>query len=358
MAAARRRLRAALRRSSRGNPRRHALTAAAAAQALRAEMDQAGGSVPLELAAALGVVADLHIAAMDLQAATDALNDALAVIEHAGRSLDASAVRCDVLARRGLVRRMQARWEESRTDLDLALALAPDPLRRALAHNGRGILAKDTGDLNRAAAHYSEAFGLLTTAQHADSSALAALEHNLAGLWHAHGHYAEAERHIRRALAQRVAKRRLPLAADVLRDQGVLVAVLAGQRRYAEAEPLARNVIAAWTRLRGADHYEVGHARYHLASILKHRGDTVTAAHECQEACRILAGQLGPDHPELTAVREDLHALEVPQDDHNDPCSDPGRRGATWWTAGSCAHVGDWRTPVPGRAIRRWPCHW
>lgn len=309
VAAARRRLRRLMHQSTAGDLREIRSIASSTVAVLRAEMGRPAGSTVLEVAIALNTLADLHVAAVALQPATDTLDEALRLLEQAPASSDVVAVRSDTLVRRGGVHRRQARWPEARADLDLALTVAPDPLRRAGAVNALGILAKDTGCLGQAQVAYAEAYQLLATAHGADAPALAGLEHNLAGLCHARGQHALGEPHIRRALTLRTACPGRAWPGDVFGDQAVLVALLAGQCRYDEAEPLARDLIEAWTQLRGPDHYEVGHARDHLASILTNLGQAAAAADQYRQALQIYQAHLGPDHPEAVAVRDALLTL-------------------------------------------------
>src|SRR4051812_38267343 len=163
VAPARRRLSRLATRSGRARDLQAArATAAAAAGVLRAAVGQPGGSTALEVAIALNTLADLHLEAVALPAALEALDEAVDVLETEGDIAQVLAIRCDALVRRGTTQRLRANWPQAHADLDAALRTAPDQRRRAGALNARGILAKDTGDLERAAAAYAEAHAILT----------------------------------------------------------------------------------------------------------------------------------------------------------------------------------------------------
>jgi hypothetical protein len=78
-----------------------------------------------------------------------------------------------------------------------------EPEQRAGVSNALGILAKDTGRYNDAGRHYAATLALLGPALGSNSPLLASAYHNIAGLAHVQGHFAEAEEPARRALALR-----------------------------------------------------------------------------------------------------------------------------------------------------------
>ena len=176
----------------------------------------------------------------------------------------------------------------------LATAAARRALRTACVPTAPG--AAPAADTARAAARAVES--------------LAGLLHNRAGLAHARGQYGEAETAIRRALAVRAGTSR---HAEVLRDEGVLAAVLAAQGRHVEAEHLLHRLVDDWRRLGGDDDHEVARLRHHLAVVAPSRGDLRTAAREDDLALAGMQRVLGGQHPEVIRIRQGREAMATPQ---------------------------------------------
>jgi len=271
-------------------------------------MGQQGGPSVLEVVDTMTKSADLEVIAVDLTQAISSLTEALRLLALAAPSEDQRVLHAGILIRRGDARRRQARWAEARADLEggYMLAVNHGPARAAAAANALGILEKDLGRLAEAEQRYLEAESHLTADQSPDNALRAALAHNLAGLAHARGQFLAAEAHARRALTLH-ASNCDPSA--LLADRGVLLAVLVGQGRLIEAEQLAQELIQCWSRLCGPRHYEVAHARHHLATVLVRRGAREQAAEECRQAVAIFSSLLGDDHPETEAARAGLDDL-------------------------------------------------
>ncbi len=274
-----------------------------AVSGLASRVNRPGGPGPTEVAESLGMLADLHLALMDLAAAAAALDQALDHLPADVTATDATT-RCDILIRRGTIRRLQARHAEASGDLTHALALASDALHRAVGLNALGMLDKDTGRYEDAERHYKEALGITQRMHGDDAIECAPILHNLAGLEHAQRRYTQGERYIRRAIAVR--RQHPPVGPTALiSDFGVLAAILAGQGQQAEAERQFRHLLAEWTRLRGPDHYEVGFCHHHLAVLHRVRGDADRAATHFAAALRIMKRVLGDHHPEVAALECD-----------------------------------------------------
>lgn len=212
---------------------------------------------------------------------------------------------CETLTVRGDTLRLLARYDDSRADLEAAFAVAPSAIMRAGASNALGILCKDVGDLEAAGRWYRQALAVAEGT--AEQGQLAAILHNLAGLAYARGDYTNGEPHIQRAIYLRGDPP--DDAAALLSDRTLLAALLAGARRDHEALPLLEELIDAWTVLRGAEHYEVGHCRHHLGLLLIRAGNTHRARAELDVAHGTLRRVLGADHPEVRAVAADLATM-------------------------------------------------
>jgi tetratricopeptide (TPR) repeat protein len=260
-----------------------------------------------EVAAALVVVADLHLAQVALPAALQALDRLVALLEDAADEPSQDRL-ADALTRRGDTLRLQARYEPARADLCRALGLARSPLLLAGAHNASGILAKDTGRYDAAARHYRTALELAEQVHGQDSAALASLMHNLAGLEHACGRWAEGERFARLAMVLR-AQVAGPDSVELAGDLAVLGALLLGQQRLDEAEAVFERALAIWTHRRGPAHYEVAVARHNLAAVHTAGGRLGLAREEYRSAWLLKRQVLGEAHPEVLVLAAELDHL-------------------------------------------------
>jgi hypothetical protein len=276
-----------------------------------------GGPPMLEYVGLLAWSADLHTAGFRLDRSVAVLDEALVRVRDAGTDRVGpaeSAAWADLLVRRGNVHRLAGRWPEARRDLAGAVRAAQhDAGRLGVAVNAVGVLCKDVGDLAGARARYARARSLLGD----DVAAQASVLHNLAGLAHAERRFADGETLIREALVLR--SRVGSPERDVLADEGVLGALLVGLDRLEEAEVLIRRLIAHWSTLAGADHYEVAHLRCHWATLLRRRGDDQGAELAHRRARRALLRLLGPHHPDVVRLERDLADLGGPSPSPESP---------------------------------------
>jgi tetratricopeptide (TPR) repeat protein len=260
------------------------------------------------------VVCALHLTA-DLQRQEVRLDDALAILEEADALLQTAPGgdrRDGLLARtlilRGDIRRLRADFAAAEGDLLSALPLTRDPLDRVSALNTLGVLFKDTGRLTEAQAQYTAAATALEAEWGIGHPLSRPILHNLAGLAHARGCYTEGETFIRQALELSNGPE-CEHVADILSDRGVLGALLVGQGRLDEAEALFKRLQEDWTALRGPRHYEVAFCEHHLAVVREKRGDTPGALALYEDALRKKRNILGPEHPEVAELVQDVKGL-------------------------------------------------
>jgi hypothetical protein len=90
----------------------------------------------------------------------------------------------------------------------------------------------------------------------------------------------------------------------------VLGAVLLDLDRLAEAEAQLRHAYRIWVRRFGPDHYEAAVCLHGLGVIGFRRGDPRAAMRSLDEALRIKTAVLGPEHPELAALRHNRTVVE------------------------------------------------
>jgi tetratricopeptide (TPR) repeat protein len=222
-----------------------------------------------------------------------------ALVEAVGSGAD--VVPDDTMIKLGDVQRLRGRYATAEATLSEIAA------RSAAADNALGVVYKDTGRYELAAARYASA---LHAAGPADRDLRASIHHNLAGLAHARGEFAAAEAPARAALALREEERG-PHAPQTAADAAVLGAVLVALRRFDEAERHLRRAYAIWTGRFGPDHYEAG-VCLHTLGVLEHRrGRSELALPVLMEALRIKATALGTRHPDVAAVLNNLAVLHA-----------------------------------------------
>jgi tetratricopeptide (TPR) repeat protein len=217
-----------------------------------------------------------------------------------------------VLIALGDCHRRAGRYRRAREVLDRALRLVDTDQCAASDLSGAalavlGITAKELGEYDQAARWYAQVERLHRAAG-ATAADAAALQHNLAGLEYARGRYPEAEAHIRRALALR---RQAPRAAavEVAADLAVLGSALAGQHRYDEARTLFEQALDSCRTARPPRRYEIAVHLHNLADIEQSAGRLADAERRYRQTLAMKEELLGPDHPEVGLVANNLGTL-------------------------------------------------
>lgn len=246
-------------------------------------------------------------------AATRRLEAAVVLLEKHAASKTRDLWLAETCTRLADTLRLAGRYPEADHALDKVFRLAHwdslEQLRKAGALSAKGILCKDTGRYEEASVLYAEAFALTTAALGPDDPQVAAIHHNLAGLAHVQGHYADAEPHIRAALDIRHRNDHGNLAG-IAADTSVLGAILADEGRLDDAETAIREALRLWTAKHGPDHYEVAVQLNNLAFIQHRRHEYRGAEDGYTRALEIKRRVLGKGHPEIAALLNNLASLE------------------------------------------------
>ena len=186
--------------------------------------------------------------------------------------------------------------------------LAPGEHSVLSIHNMRGVTAKHTGRFDDAAAHYARLRAVLDVEPVADEQGLAVLLHNLGGLAHSRGQFAEGL-----AYAQRGLKLRIGVVGehhpDVARDLNAIGALLHDAGDPQAAEAVYRRALHIFENTLGIDHYEVGMACANLAVTIAAARDAAAARHFYERGLRILQSALSGTHPDVALVQHNLAAL-------------------------------------------------
>ncbi len=190
-------------------------------------------------------------------------------------------------------------FQEAARYLEQAIKLLPDDPN----------VAKHLGDAYAKLGRTNEAENLWSAAQKrsAEKSAADELHQRIIELYRA-GRYAEA----------------IPLAQQMLAIQekalgpdhpGVatwlnnLALLFKEQGRYAEAEPLLKRALAIHEKALGPDHPDVATALSSLAELYRNQGRYVEAEPLCKRALAIYEKALGPDHPDVATALSSLAEL-------------------------------------------------
>ncbi|ORA36211.1 tetratricopeptide repeat protein [Mycobacterium aquaticum] len=180
-------------------------------------------------------------------------------------------------------------------------------------HNLRGVTAKSCGQFDAAAAHYAHIQAVLDVEPVTDEQALAVLLHNLGGLAHARGRFAEGLAHARRGLELRI-----EAVGDDHPDVACDLSAI-GALHHDSGDPTAavscyRRALEIFESALGADHYEVGMTCANLA-VSTAASDTAEARRLYERSLRILQSTLGSTHPDVALVQHNLAVLLAGQGD-------------------------------------------
>jgi tetratricopeptide (TPR) repeat protein len=243
---------------------------------------------------------------------------ALTALELGPGGADYDQLRLAALVRLGEALRLLGQFPEAENVLKRTIQLADaqhplDPINRAMALNGLGILFKDTQRFEQAARHYQQALTLLEQTLGPNDPELAPLYHNLAGLEHAQDQFVEGEPLARRALELRAAHDGLETTGAAA-DLAVLGALLLGQRRYTEAETVLERSLGIWQGKYGPQHYEVAVVKHNLAALYQARGDQCRALRTYTHVLDIKSHILGPTHPDVVSLHQHIARLSEQPD--------------------------------------------
>lgn len=246
--------------------------------------------------------------------------DAEALFRQSVDAMDAIAVDLEVVhlirlqsvRQLGSVLRMQARYPEAETHLQRAVRLAEDlgasHDQLSVTCNELAVLYKYTGRFDDAAVLYERALAPLIARGDGETIEAATLYHNIGGLAHARGAYADGEAPAR--LAVRIREAALGSDhPDVAADAAALAGILEGLGRIGEARDIYERALGIYRRVYAGDHYETAYALSALAGTERDAGDLGSAETHYREALAIRERLLGPRHPDVAMTLHNLAAL-------------------------------------------------
>ncbi len=256
--------------------------------------------------------------------ATGRYAEARAIFLHIGSMLPRTtrdALVCDLRVRSmrgaGSVLRDQGRYASARVELGRALRFAekhlgPSHIETAYCLNEMGILYKYTAQFTAGRQAYRRALRILVS-HRADRDVRATLYHNLGGLAHAQGRYAEGEAWARKSVELRRGARG-PRHAAVAADIAALAALVEGRGRYKEAARLYRRAILLFRRAPAAQltsprSYELAVNYHNLAGVEWALGNVARAVALYRKALGLKRELLGPGHVDVAITLNNLGKL-------------------------------------------------
>lgn len=193
----------------------------------------------------------------------------------------------------------------------LALAERLEPTDVLAAAMSLGVACKHAGRFEEAERAYARARHLLGRAR---SIELATLLHNLGGLAHARGRFAEGVKHALRGLELRegLLGRHHP---EVAADLAALAALLDGCDRAREARLAYRRAARIYRATFGDGHVEVGFVATNLAALEHRLGHRAEAQRLYVQGLATLTRALGRDHLYVAMATHNLGLLHVERGD-------------------------------------------
>ena len=222
------------------------------------------------------------------------------------------------LGRLGEMHRVRGNYVEAERLLRAAVAMAEDAtprdaLRLAAALNGVGLLCKDLARYDEARAVYRRALSLLKEAPGFHDDWIATIYHNLGGIEHASGNFAEGEPFARKGLAIR---RQLDGADEALAaDMAALAAILDGQQNQDEAESLYLDALRIYERSPEGNAGELAVTLNGLGALYATRGSLEQAETILTRALSLKKETLGPRHPDVAVTLNNLALVYKRQGD-------------------------------------------
>jgi tetratricopeptide (TPR) repeat protein len=277
-------------------------------------IEREGSGRSLDAANLLNELADLEAARQRFDAALALAQRAYAIeaeLRHVTGDT-AAAIREATLTQLGELHRLKGDYALAEQYLIEALSLAGaasghDSDQATMAKNNLAMFYKYSGRFREARTLYDQSLMAVKHRFGPRSLQASVILHNIGGVLHAQGDYAAAESPSRQAWE---------ISSDclgeddehTLLDAAAHAAVLDGMGRYAQSEPIYRQVHAAMLAKHGSMHVEVAAVEHNLAATLHELGEIQEAEMLYRSAMRIRR-QLLDGSPDLALTMNNLGRL-------------------------------------------------
>ncbi len=220
--------------------------------------------------------------------------------------------KAEPLRRQGLRLIAKGKYSAAKVVFRRAVRLAshvdtPDPFLLASVLNDFGVLCKYTGRFAEAKRMYLRAMMLVGRVNEDSNHGefVATLYHNLAGIAHAQGRYAEGLKHAGRGVRAR--RRIRPRdAVSLAADETARAAILADMGRHSEALKIYLGALRTLRRHLGAKHYEVGFTLTNLGALHWRMGRAGVGENSLRRGVAIIEKALGRNHPRIAVALSNL----------------------------------------------------
>ena len=178
----------------------------------------------------------------------------------------------------------------------------------ATSQNNLAIVYKYMGHIEKGLALYQDALRKLIAEYGEDALALSPLYHNIGGILHAAGRYAEAEEPGRKAweISKAALGRNNP---QTVADGAAYAGILDGLGRYKESEPIYKHALKRFEKLYGPDNYEIAVNLNNLAALKAAQGKNVEAEAHYRRSIEIKEKLFGKSHPDIALALNNLGSL-------------------------------------------------
>lgn len=179
----------------------------------------------------------------------------------------------------------------------------------AIACNSLGIVLKYSEKFEEAHVQYERALCILERLHGAGSLETATIWHNIGGLFHAEGRFAEAEEPGRKAweIRREAQGDEVP---ETWFDAVAYAGILDGLDRREESEPIYREALKRYEKWFGPEHFEVAALLNNLARVLAEREEFGEALAMMQRSVALKAAIFPEGHFERTISEAGLAEIE------------------------------------------------